>query len=193
MPIAAAMRRFWVTARIRKPSGVKRSTAISAEQHGDGEHDDGHAIIGEGHLAEAAGAAHPGRGADFSVRSARTGSARPVAARGRGRRWRARFRGGGRRGSGSGRARSTMPSAPEARKASGMAMNRLAPNRPGAWARIDLLHHERHVGTDHHHLAMGHVDDPHDAEGDRQARCRQKQHGAEAEAVEARLAARLQS
>ena len=29
-----------------------------------------------------------------------------------------------------------------------------------------LLHHEGHIGADHHHLAVRHVDDAHDAEGD---------------------------
>ena len=36
------------------------------------------------------------------------------------------------------------------------------------WRRIadDLLHDEGHIGADHHHLAMRHVDDAHDPEGD---------------------------
>ena len=45
----------------------------------------------------------------------------------------------------------------------------------------DLLHDEGRVGAEHHHLAMRHVDDAHDAEGDGEADGRQQQHRAEAE------------
>ncbi len=47
----------------------------------------------------------------------------------------------------------------------------------------DLLHDEGGVGAEHHHLAMGHVDDPHDAEGDGQTDGRQQQDRAQRQAV----------
>ena len=47
----------------------------------------------------------------------------------------------------------------------------------------DLLHHEGRVGAEHHHLAMRHVDDAHDAEGDGKADRREQQHRAERQAV----------
>ncbi|MNY09817.1 hypothetical protein D3C86_1427560 [compost metagenome] len=46
-----------------------------------------------------------------------------------------------------------------------------------------LLHHEGGVSADHHHLAMGHVDDAHHAEGDGKADGREQQYGAERQAV----------
>ena len=56
-------------------------------------------------------------------------------------------------------------------------------NRPGALVRIELLHDEGGVGAEHHHLAMRHVDDAHDAEGDGKADGGKQQHRAEREAV----------
>jgi hypothetical protein len=47
----------------------------------------------------------------------------------------------------------------------------------------DLLHHEGDVGADHHHLAMGHVDDAHDAEGDGKPDRGEQQHRAQRQAV----------
>ena len=46
-----------------------------------------------------------------------------------------------------------------------------------------LLHDEGRVGAEHHHLAMRHVDDAHDAEGDGEADGGEQQHRAEREAV----------
>ena len=46
-----------------------------------------------------------------------------------------------------------------------------------------LLHHEGGVGADHHHLAMGHVDDAHHAEGDGKPDRGEQQHRAERQAV----------
>ena len=47
----------------------------------------------------------------------------------------------------------------------------------------DARHH-RGVGTDHHHLAMGHVDDAHGAVGDGETQRHQQQNGAETQADE---------
>ncbi len=47
----------------------------------------------------------------------------------------------------------------------------------------ELLNHEGRIGAEHHHLAMRHVDDAHDAEGDRQPDRRQEQHRAERQPV----------
>ena len=47
----------------------------------------------------------------------------------------------------------------------------------------ELLHDEGRVGAEHHHLAVRHVDDAHDAEGDGEADRREQQHRAEREAV----------
>ena len=46
-----------------------------------------------------------------------------------------------------------------------------------------LLHHEGRVGAEHDHLAMRHVDDAHDAEGDGEADGGEQQHRAERQAV----------
>ena len=47
-----------------------------------------------------------------------------------------------------------------------------------------VLHHVGRVGADHDELAVRHVDDAHEAEGDGQADGGQKQDGAQADAVE---------
>ena len=46
-----------------------------------------------------------------------------------------------------------------------------------------LLHDEGRVGAEHHHLAMRHVDDAHDAEGDGEADRGEQQHRAQRDAV----------
>ena len=56
---------------------------------------------------------------------------------------------------------------------------------------ISSLHHVGGVGAEHHQLAVRHVDDAHDAEGDRQADRDQHQHRAEAQPEEQRLDARV--
>ncbi|MNL50050.1 hypothetical protein D3C87_1730320 [compost metagenome] len=45
------------------------------------------------------------------------------------------------------------------------------------------MHHEGGVGAQHDHLAMGHVDDPHHAEGDGKADGGEQQNRAERHAV----------
>ena len=55
------------------------------------------------------------------------------------------------------------------------------------WFGISRLHDVGGVGAEHHQLAVRHVDDAHDAEGDRQADGDEHQHRAEAEAEEQRL------
>ena len=52
--------------------------------------------------------------------------------------------------------------------------------RIGADQRLD---YEGRIGADHHHLAMGHVDDPHHAEGDGEPDGREQQHRAERQPV----------
>ena len=47
----------------------------------------------------------------------------------------------------------------------------------------EFLHHEGRVGAEHHHLAVGHVDDAHDAEGDGEADGGEQQHRAERQPV----------
>ncbi|MND97065.1 hypothetical protein D3C80_893750 [compost metagenome] len=62
--------------------------------------------------------------------------------------------------------------------------NRQRPvKQAGEMAADHLLHHESGVSTDHHHLAMRHVDDAHHAEGDGKADGGQQQHGTERQAV----------
>ena len=56
-------------------------------------------------------------------------------------------------------------------------------NRPGAAVADHLLDDEGRVGAEHDHLAMRHVDDAHDAEGDGEADGGQQQHRAERDAV----------
>ena len=48
----------------------------------------------------------------------------------------------------------------------------------------DVLHDEGHIGADHHHLAMRHVDDAHDAEGDGKADGGKQQHRTETQAID---------
>src|SRR3989304_5428354 len=48
----------------------------------------------------------------------------------------------------------------------------------------DLLHHVRRVGSEHEHLAVGHVDDAHQAEGHGEPEAHDQQDGPEADAVE---------
>ena len=51
-------------------------------------------------------------------------------------------------------------------------------------ARADrVLHDEGDIGAEHHHLAVGHVDDAHDAEGDGEADGGEQQHRAERDSV----------
>ena len=76
-----------------------------------------------------------------------------------------------------------MPTRPVNRKATGMAIATRVVEQPGRQIAHEFLHHERGVGAQHHHLAVRHVDDAHDAEGDGEPDGRQQQHGAEREAV----------
>ena len=57
---------------------------------------------------------------------------------------------------------------------------------------IAQLHDVGGVGAEHHQLAVRHVDDAHDAEGDRQADRDQHEHRSEAQAEEQRLDARVE-
>ena len=47
----------------------------------------------------------------------------------------------------------------------------------------EFLHHEGGVGAQHHHFAMRHVDDAHDAEGDGKANGSEEEHRAERKPV----------
>ena len=67
MPMAEAMARFWVTARICRPKVVKRRTTSSRHEDADGEDDDPQAVVGDGQIADLEGAGHPRRVADLAV------------------------------------------------------------------------------------------------------------------------------
>ena len=72
------------------------------------------------------------------------------------------------------------PTAPATRKASGNAIG----ERPlRQRRRQQALHDEGRVGAEHHHFAMRHVDDAHDAEGDREADRGEQQHRRRRDAV----------
>ena len=45
------------------------------------------------------------------------------------------------------------------------------------------LHRVSHIGADHEHLAVGHVDDPHQTEGDGETERGEQEHAGEADAV----------
>ena len=55
--------------------------------------------------------------------------------------------------------------------------------QPGITGADDFLHHERDIGPDHDHLAVGHVDHPHHPEGDGETDGGEQQHRAERQAV----------
>ena len=76
------------------------------------------------------------------------------------------------------------PTPPATRKASGRAIRSDMSNSPGALVRITSCTDEGGVGAEHDHLAMGHVDDAHHAEGDGEPDRGKQQHRAEREAVE---------
>ncbi len=75
------------------------------------------------------------------------------------------------------------PTAPATRKASGSGDRQRPVEQAGERGADDVLHDEGGVGAEHHHLAMRHVDDAHDAEGDGEADRREQQHRAERQAV----------
>ena len=76
-----------------------------------------------------------------------------------------------------------MPTPPATRKASGTAISQRAVEQPRRVGADRLLHDEGRVGAEHDHLAMRHVDDAHDAEGDGEADRGEQQHRAERQAV----------
>ncbi len=76
-----------------------------------------------------------------------------------------------------------MPTRPATRKADGNGDRQRVVEQPRREGADELLHHERGVGAQHHHLAVRHVDDAHDAEGDGEPDGREQQDGAEREAV----------
>ena len=78
---------------------------------------------------------------------------------------------------------SSTPTRPATRNAAGIATRIDAP----MWFGHGELDDVGRVGAEHHQLAVSHVDDAHDAEGDRQADRDQHQHRAEAQAEEQRL------
>ena len=73
------------------------------------------------------------------------------------------------------------PKPPATRKAVGSATRQRIVEGAGKAGPEYLLHHEGRVGPDHHHLAMGHVYDAHDAERDGESDRRQQEHRAEAD------------
>ena len=159
------MRRFCVTARISRP---ERRVAQHREQdgeHGQREAEDPEPVIGDGDLPEFERAAHPGGIADLAVGGAEHGAhgllQHQREAPGRQQRFQ----------------RAAIEKADDAafdQDADGPGDEKRQRHRDqqrvieqaGIAGADDLLHHEGGVGADHHHLAMGHVDDAHDAEGD---------------------------
>ena len=73
------------------------------------------------------------------------------------------------------------PTVAETRKASGSAT---ASDHCWKLRRQRALDDEGRVGAEHHHLAVRHVDDAHDAEGDGQADRREQQHRSGGDAVD---------
>jgi hypothetical protein len=59
--------------------------------------------------------------------------------------------------------------------------------------RHQQLHHVGGIGAEHHHFAVRHVDDAHDAEGDRQSDRRQHQHRTLAQPEQQRLYAAIEA
>ena len=84
---------------------------------------------------------------------------------------------------------SSTPARPATRNAAGMATR----IDDADVVRHQQLHDVGGVGAEHHQLAVRHVDDAHDAEGDGQADGDQHQHRAEAQAEEQRLDARVEA
>ena len=76
------------------------------------------------------------------------------------------------------------PTAPDDEEGEGKGEEQRGVEEPRRLGADHLLHHEGGVGPEHHHLAMGHVDDAHLAEGDGKADRREKEHRAEADAVD---------
>ena len=181
--MADAMARFWVTARISSPSRVKRSMAEQSEEHREGEADDPQPVIGDGEMADLEGAAHPGRRRHLAVGRAEDGAHRLLDDE--------RQAPGGEQGF----------ERPAVEEADDAALDedadqagddegqrhgddqRLVEQARIARSRITSWTDEGHVGAEHHHLAMGHVDDAHDAEGDGEPDGGEQQHRAERDAV----------
>ena len=67
MPMALAMARFWVTARICRPKGVRLRTKQERGEDDQREDDDPQAVLGDRQVAELERARHPGRVADLAV------------------------------------------------------------------------------------------------------------------------------
>ena len=76
-----------------------------------------------------------------------------------------------------------MPTRPVNRKADGNGDRHRIVEQPRRQVAHEFLHHERGIGAQHHHLAVRHVDDAHDAEGDGEPDGREQQDGAERQAV----------
>ena len=187
MPIDAAIARFCVTARISRPSRVKRSRPSRPDEHRHGENDDPEPPVGDVELADAERAAHPRRRADLAVGRAERGAHRLLQDQRQAPGRQQRFQ---------------RPAVEEADDAlldqdadhagdhegeRHRDQQRIVEQAGAAGADV-LLHHEGDVGADHHHLAVRHVDDAHHAEGDGKPDRGEQQHRAERKPVPERSA-----
>ena len=176
------MARFCVTARISRPKRVKRSSPSSATKTASAKADDPQPVIGDGDAAEIEGAAHERRIADLAVVRAERRAHRLLQDQ--------------RKPPG----RQQRLQRPAVEKADDAALDQDADEagdqerqRNGDGERVveqrrmagadRILHHEGHIGADHHHFAVRHVDDAHHAEGDGEPNGREQQHRAERNAV----------
>ena len=176
------MRRFCVTARISRPSARVAQHGEQDGEHRQREADDPEPVIGDGDLPELERAAHPGGIADLAVGRAEDGAHRLLQDQRQAPGREQRFQ------------RAAVEEADDAaldqdadragdQEGQRHRDQQRVVEQAGIAGADDLLHHEGGVGADHHHLAMGHVDDAHDAEGDGKADRGQQQHRAERQAV----------
>ena len=185
MPIAAAMRRFCVTARICRPE--RRALAArssSSAEHDEREDDDPEPVPGDARARRARSAPRIQRGLPTSLvgraedRAHRLLQDQDDAPGGEQRLERPAVE----EADDAALDERCRP-APATRNATGSAMTSEQSNRPGSGRADQLLHDVGGVGAEHHHLAMRHVDDAHHAEGDGEADRGEQQHRAERDAV----------
>ena len=172
MPIDAAMRRFWVTARICRPKDVARSTSCSADEDERREHDDPEPVGGDRQAADLERARHERRIADQAVVGAEHGAHQLLQdqrhAPGREQRFE-------RAGVEKADHQTFDRDADRARNDKGEREWRRRATNSATRAAGSVCTTIGRIGAEHHHFAMRHVDDAHDAEGDREANRREQQ------------------
>ena len=182
MPIEAAIWRFCVTARISRPSRVKRSIASSADEHRQREHDDPHPVVGDGDAAELERAAHPRRIADLLVGRAERGAHRLLQDQRDAPGGEQRFQRAAVEEADDAALDQDADEARDQERERHRDEQRIV-EQAGIAGADQVLHDEGRVGAEHHHLAMRHVDDAHHAERDGKADGGEQQHRAEREPV----------